>query len=670
MQTKKNHSLLLLLLIVAWTLIVLAGYYTYHKPLTVEALPAPLTALLDVLLAGLLLGLLGGLGRWLWKMVHLPRLDALAPLERATLQVTLGAGCTSLLWLALGVLNLYHTWLAWILLLVGWLLLRRDNLAWLAEYRGLRAAWANTRRLEKAVAGLMLAMVIYQLFYALSPAIKWDSLSYHLQLPRLYLAAGGMRFVLENPYWGHAQLTEMLYTFAMALHRTETASVLAWGLDVLLLLGVFGFTEARLARMKRNMQPGVAGWMATAALLAGFTFRHIFGWSYTDLFSALIGLAGLIALFEWLATTQSGWFMAACLLAGFATSTKWTAGILIVGIVLVSLFELSARRLKVQDWLLGGLLFALPILPWLIHNLLVTGNPVYPYLFSTPWISVDRLEEGNISTEPFVLWIRLLLPLSLTWTGVDSSATFSADLGPLLLLFGVFGFWRYWKEHSVRSMCLLLLPVALVISLVGSRYVHLNSPRLFFVLLAPLAAAAGWGWEWLQSQVVEGVRLRRILGVVAVLVIGLAWWADTRSLVANGPLSLVMGIDSRQTYLENNLGWYARAMQTLNDLPTGSQALMLWEARGLYAPLETQADPWIDRYRSDLIDVESPAALLDRWKASGITHLMVYDLGEELIRPADGVQPGIRWTSWLALKGLLPAPISIGNTYYLYTLSD
>jgi hypothetical protein len=285
-------------------------------------------------------------------------------------------------------------------------------------------------------------------------------------------------------------------------------------------------------------------------------------------------------------------------------------------------------------------------------------------------MSAERLAEGNVSDQPIIWWIRLLLPLSLTWTGVDSDPNFAADLGPLLLLFSVFGFWRYWQERSVRSLALMLLPVALVMSLVGAKYVHLGRPRLYYVLLPILAAAAGWGWEWLQSQVIEGVRLRRILGVVIALVLGLAWWSDTLVLVAKRPLALVLGIDSRQTYLENNLGWYAPAAQALYDLPAGSRALMLWEARGLYAPLETQADPWIDRYRGDLLEVDSAAALLERWQADGITHLMVYDLGLELIRPTDEGPPSKRWSTWLDLKDLLPPPTSIGDTYYIYRITE
>jgi hypothetical protein len=673
----------LLLIVVTWTLLILAGYYYYHKPLTVDTLAAPLTALMDVLLALLLLSLFGGLGRVLWGAVRLPQLNHLAPLERATLHGVLGAGAFSLIWLGLAALNVLSAWLAWGILLAGGLLLRRECFAWLAEYRSVGAIWRASRRLEKSLAILLMAMVFYQLFFALSPALKWDALSYHLQLPRLYLEAGGLRFVPENPYWGYAQLTEMLYTFAMALHRAETAAVLGWGLDLLLLLGVLGFTEARLASLRpaesnpetpHDAAPiGAAGWVAAAALMAGYTFRHIFGWSYTDLFSALIGLAAIIAMFEWLADRQTaadrlGWWLAACLFAGFATATKWTAGILVVGLVLVSLFELRAGRLKVQHWILGGLLVALPVLPWLARNGLATGNPLYPYLFATPWMSAERLAEGNISNEPIIWWIRLLLPLSLTWTGVDSDANFQADLGPLLLLFSVFGFWRYWKHHSVRSMALLLLPVGLVMGLVGITWVHLGRPRLYYVMLPVLAAAAGWGWAWLQSQVIDGVRLRRILGAVLVLVIGLSWWADTRELVAKGPVRQVFGIDSRQAYLENNLGWYARAMQTLYELPPDSHTLLLWEARGLYAPLNTQADPWIDRYRGDLLEVDSAAALLALWKDQGITHLMLYNLGLELIRPPDGAQPGPRWTTWLALQDLLPAPVSIGDTYFLYPI--
>jgi hypothetical protein len=553
-------------------------------------------------------------------------------------------------------------------LLLGLLFFRHECAAWLKEFGCLSAIWSRTRRLEKGLAVLMILMVGYQLIYALAPATKWDSLAYHLQLPQQFLEAGSLRFIPENPYWGQIYLAEMLFTFSTALHRVETAAALTWGLGVMFLVGTLGFTRARLAAMLPGSDGVSAGWAAVAALVAGFTLRAMLGWAYTDLISALAGLAALIALFEWLPGSNWRWFLGACLFAGLAASIKFTAGIIAGGIFLLALLRFSLHRIAFRHLLLGGVIFLVGIAPLLIKNTIATGNPLYPYFFETPWIGAARMAEGGHSTEPVILWMRALLPFSITWAGVESAPPFSTDIGPLLLIFSAPGFWWLRKEERVRAILWLLLPAALVLGVVGIWQVHLSQTRLMFVLLPGLAAAAGWGWERLQGLSIYGARLRRILGAVLVLVIGLAFWQDTREIVSRGAVRVVLGIDSRQTYLENNLGFYMRAMQALHDLPAGAKPLLLWEARGLYAPLAAVADPWIDRWRTDSDTLGSAQAILNNWKAQGITHLLVYDLGLDWIRPAAGAPPGPRWLNWKDMDALLLPSQSIGGGYYLYKL--
>src|SRR5512143_852197 len=102
MPSKKYQPILLLGLIVLWILFVLGGYYYYHKPINLEMIAPPVSALLDLVFVFSFAGLAGGLGRRLLKAEELP------PLERAALQFALGASAFSLLWFLLGIVGLYR----------------------------------------------------------------------------------------------------------------------------------------------------------------------------------------------------------------------------------------------------------------------------------------------------------------------------------------------------------------------------------------------------------------------------------------------------------------------------------------------------------------------------------------------------------------------------------
>jgi hypothetical protein len=512
-------------------------------------------------------------------------------------------------------------------------------------------------------------MLLYQLAIALAPAIKWDAMAYHLQLPRQYLAAGAFTFIAENPYWGHPQLVEMLYTFGMAFHRPQTAAALGWIFSVVFLLGLVGLVNAQLSRIRPAKEPTtIAGWMAAVAVTAGYTFRYLAGWAYTDLFSALAGLAALIVFFAWLDFRKPSWFLWASLFAGLALGTKWTSGVLVIGIFTAALLLRKQGNLSFKQWLLGGMIVFAAVAPWLIKNMLATGSPVYPYFFGTHYVSAARLADDPLIVLPTDWWRLILLPFSTTWTGVDSAPGFGADLGPLLLLFAAPGFWIYRREVKAQLMGLFLLPVGLAVLAAYLGSVHLMQTRLYFVLLACLAVPAGWGWEWLQHQVIQGVRLRRVVSAVVVLVIGLAFWQDSFFFAQITPMRVILGTQTTQDYLENTVGYHILAMQTLEALPASSRILMLWEPRGLYAPSNAQADLWIDRWRNDQRELHTAPAILESWRNQGFTHVLIYQPGAELIRPPAGSLETPTWTVLQDLLSELDPPQEIGDTYLLYSI--
>ncbi|MCJ7624989.1 MAG: hypothetical protein MUO76_15925, partial [Anaerolineaceae bacterium] len=165
-----------------------------------------------------------------------------------------------------------------------------------------------------------------------------------------------------------------------------------------------------------------------------------------------------------------------------------------------------------------------------------------------------------------------------------------------------------------------------------------------------------------------GVRLRRVVGGVLVLVMILVLVQDSVRQVQLSPAGVILGVQNQGAYLENSLGWYAPAMEALHELSEGSKVLMLWEGRGLYAPLTAQPDPWIDRWRVDFWKYRDPDAITDSWLAEGFTHVLVYQAGADFIRAEPGPLEIDGWITLDKLLSNLPAPISFGNTYFLYPL--
>ncbi|MEI8132594.1 MAG: glycosyltransferase family 39 protein [Leptolinea sp.] len=419
MRSISNKSLINLLLFLVWMLVILVGYYINHKPMEAGTLSAPVSALFDVLGAFLIMLIIGGIGR-----IALPA-PSLSPLERFGLQAALGVGIMSLFWLLLGELHLYYRWTPFLMLFL--LLVYKPSLAWIKELSTLGSVWKQSQLLEKWLGGFSVVLAANQLFLALCPPTRWDALAYHLQLPRLFLEQNSIQIIPSNPYWGQAQVGEMLFTWAVSLYRAETAAVLCWMVGMTFLVGVFGFTSRHTARMISSPagdpscpdHSPTAGWMAVAALLSGLTFRSMLSGSYTDIFAAFMGLAVLVALFAWLDSREGTWLVWVGVFIGLAMGVKLTAGILAPAIVVFTLVNRKNNGTPSKFFIWSILLAILFFLPWILKNWSGTGNPLYPYFFPTQWVSALRLSAA-IEMSSQTDWLeQLFLPITLTWRGVE-----------------------------------------------------------------------------------------------------------------------------------------------------------------------------------------------------------------------------------------------------------
>lgn len=649
-------SAALLLIALLWSSAVLIGYYYVHKPLSLQEASAFARVLIDLFAVAAFSGLAGGIGRRL-----LPGQE-FKPLERFAIQAALGWGVMGAFWLGLGVLRLFSSISAWLTLALGWGLLRRHCVRWFREAGYLLSLWKSTGRFGRSLAlgsGLLLAG---QLLFALAPPVKWDTLVYHFDLPMRYLQAGQFYFVQNNPFWGHPQLGEMLFTWAIALRGTETAAVLNWCITVLFLLGILGITRHRAGN--------TGAWLAVTALTVSLSFRGMASWGYVDGLAALYGLGTLLLLLTPWEESDRKRPLWLGILTGLAVGVKLTAGILLPIVILVLLVpKRKARNRSFASISLFLVSVLLITAPWLLKNLIATGSPLYPHFFPTAWVDQVRQDFYSGGGTPLT-WNTLWLPLALTWQGVEGAEGYAADLGPLLILFGLPGLLSRWKQQEGQIVGLWLLSGWLVIGL-GRLYAeYLGQTRLYFVLLPAAGVAAGWGWQALKDITAAGVRLRRVLGIMILLALLLSLGQDLTWLVRANPAGVALGTRSRDQYLDDNLGWYAPAMRAVHQLSPHARTVLLWEPRGLYAPSEAQPDAWIDRWYIDRRQFGSPERILQAWQERGVTHLLLFEAGADFERQRRIEYEAADWLALDDLRSRLTPVDDFGGVYSLYSLPE
>lgn len=322
----------------------------------------------------------------------------------------------------------------------------------LAGLRELRPGTRGEAPAPWLVIGGITVVALLGLGGVLTPEVRSDPLYYHLIIPQLWLNFGRIVDVPEN---GHSYFPygfEMVYTWALSWGSDSAAKAFHWGAG----LAAAGWC-ARIAR-QATAPPAI-----TAAIFYFLpTITYLSTTTYIDLATAMYALGCislLIARDE--EQTTAGVVLAAFLL-GSACATKYTAWPLLgLPLALAGAMALWRRPGVLVAAAVAG---AVPVLPWVIRNIVYTGNPVAP------------------------LMIRVFGPESAVETGLAGAFDSFAGTahGPAALLMAPFGYaWHLIGQKYVLSL-LGLLAVPLLLAL--PRPADAGVQRLRIRLMGMLAA--------------------------------------------------------------------------------------------------------------------------------------------------------------------------------------
>lgn len=665
MTSSRFRQMLTEIMLIGWPLIVFIGYVYIHKPFANEQLQGILLALWQILVMAAILSLAGGIGM-LTQLRDLP----VPALTRTMLTAAFGLGVISIAVLLIGTAIGINLFLA-ILFAVGMILLRKQIVLWWKDWLEITNRYRGAGKLGKIIFFLTIVILLCQLIIALAPPLQFDTLTYHLTIPKEYVQLQKLMYLPDNMEWGMARQAEILYTLAMFMGSgAETATVLCWAIGILTLIGLLDYAGAVFGTD--------AGWVAVASLICGMTLSSLLSSGYNDWTTMFYGLAMFICILQLSPETGFAPITFAGLFAGMAVATKYTAGVALASGALAILFfgRSASMRKTLSNLALFGGMALVASLPWGLRNFLATSNPFYPVLI--PGGAMDQIRLNFYQLEQTRQdWSRLLLlPWQITVWGIEGYVGYAASIGPLLLSLSPFAFinWQGYSQQQRRVVAggtIVVISTFLGWAIVSQFSGNLEQTRYYLPNFPAWALLCAAGYFATSSIKLNLIRAKVILGTFVLLALGLNTYSNLVTILATDPLQTILGIEPRQAYIEKNLSGYGPAMEMLNALPENAHVLMLWETRGFECVPKCDSDEIIDRWYHDWHTYQGSAAVINSWKSQGYTHVMLNRWGAGFIKKNDSSFPGgpDYWTGLEATLHLLKFEKSVANgAYELYSI--
>lgn len=617
---------------------------------------------LDLVLLAIILGIAYGFGR---RILALMRIRFTYPVEAAACSIGIGLAALAYGIFIVGILG----WLnrSSVIMLLGLMILLSTPLVHSAKrlpganiYAHIPERLLKARTNQNAIEGLTTAACILILLLAflcsLSPPTitEWDSLSYHLAIPKLYLKAGRIYFVRFTSHASFPFTTEMLYTAGLALSGHTLAKLfhLTFFLGCAMLLLCIGNSLAlHLWRQEHNddeckslPSPTRAGWASSWALFTIPIAVAEASTAYIDVALSFYTLLFTHAVLQWFSTFSFGWLALAGIACGICMGIKYSGVLTILLLLCAALLSRFMRRdIRHPSAILIHTIAAIAIAiivasPWYVKNIVLTGNPFFPFFYEVfggrGWnermaeqYRRHQLEFGTkrnplqFLIAPWNLTMRSDVPkglnlpgrepikyevepnptsgIGLTFLAIIPTLIFARPISPYAVLVLILcGIWFSAWFFSVQYLRYLLPCIIMLCGIVGYAYSH-----------------------WFErSYITRAVaQAAMLIAVLYSLLIAFSW--------ALPSIPAALGIVSEDEYLRQTLPSYSIARYINLRLPKDAKVITYGEPLCYYFERDYL---WGDPGHNLLIDYEMVArskepmkALFESYRKLGVTHVLL-----------------------------------------------
>jgi len=537
--------------------------------------------------------------------------------------------------------------------------------------RTLPAAWMRARdALAHADPSAKLALVVIAcaaitgLANAALPAVWWDPIAYHLPIAAAALDQGAFGFNPHMAQSGFPLLGEAAALPAYAVAGSAGAAMVTLGAGLCVALLVWALADG----LKPGSGPLAAMLAASSALWAWLSPSF-----YVDVPFAMFVVAAIVTALQLRVDpderrdADSSQALAigalAGALCGAAAAVKYSGLGATLVVVAVALWIAGPGRAKVLAGFAGG--FAFIAAGWYARSLILTGDPLYPFLstsaghqalvrdFALRYVEMTRHWCGGGTS--------LADLVSLPYRLIAQPQSFCGDPGLALRAGVIFALAAAFVVRPARVIATAAIALT-ALWFVSSQQWRFLLPALF--LYAAIVAAGTYALG----------RSVRMLGVVVLAALGAFvvatnWIPQTRSEASASlipALAYMSGRQSAQVYLNRRLETFGAAQWVAALGVSGNEVGALDDVRDYYFPPGTA---WLNPYYQQAVALDWSAPSSQRYRplvARGISYLVVNENPAYLHRTPTGVD----WTAFANDKRTVLRELYSANGVSVYALGS
>jgi hypothetical protein len=629
-----SHSVILFLIFALWLLAVLSPFLLkiprITSPVLNRVIPVfQLALVLFLLITAVAIGNL---------VIRWSRLVVANWLTQVCMCAGIGITVLVYVTLLLGALHLLWTW-SFLAILLGALLIVPLEIPELVE-QGIEEWKTHRPRLQPVdyvLLGLLTGALIPPFLSALVPPYSWDAQVYHLTIPKLYLEHHGICYVPFNVYSNMPLNIDMLFLLGMGVGDDIVAKLLHYALGLLVCVALYGFSRHYFVER--------VGILASVLFVTHPMVNYEFGVAFVDVGMAFFFILMVWSFIELLRSGQVQWAVIMGLFGGTLMGSKYTGALGVFSVLIVFLASLGVAGMRSgrqgeaglighatvqRKWLLVAIFLCVSValaLPWLVKNLIYTGNPVYPMLYGlldgrdwTPTMAQQLIDWQHNIGQGRTVTDCLLLPWRVFFESGPGYQHFAGKLSPLSLATLPLVIFLLGRNQLMRIL-LAIFVLFFILWALGVQQVRFLIPAL--PLLGIVAAA---GIEWLQDRGLHLPYGLLLTMVVIVSMMSVAWHRDGPSPAALGDhLRVIVGEQTRDGFLRPRVRSYGcfRRLDTIAS--PGDRILFLFENMGYYCNFPYFADGMFEA--SYFVDLaarsETPEAFANALRTLGVSYVLV-----------------------------------------------
>ncbi|NQU07665.1 MAG: glycosyltransferase family 39 protein, partial [Candidatus Abyssubacteria bacterium] len=512
--------------------------------------------------------------------------DTWGIVQELVLALGLGLGLLMYMTFLLGVVGGLYTAAIWGLLLFLLAVSRRDFLPLFRDLRVLlkpdkAQAQTYVKLIGACLAGVMLVLIA---IIALAPSITHDAMVYHLNVPRNYVIEHRIVPVPYDLFSNTFLNLEMLYMAALLIDDFILANLIHYILGVGVLVFLYAFA-------RRNF----GGATATVAVLLFFfnpLFLNQLPIAYVDIGMTFYFLLAIYCMWKWKTGGGERWFVLLCIFAGIFAGMKYTSiyGLISISLMIaVSEFSSGERRFgkTLKRLALFGGIVTIFVLPYLVKNYVITGNPVYPVaygVFGGKWLVPAQVERMLAYVDSHGMghdWRNMLaLPWNITIMGKAGFEKFDTTITPLWLIFLPALLLTRPNPPAVKWSVF----VCMIYFLCWASYTHIT--RYMMPIFPLLSLACAHAIVALKDKAaLHSQRLATTVKTGAILMCALAWFSFSYFYPSRVPSEfgeVVWGRQTREEFLAEKVPNYGTFKYINKNLPADARLVFFWDNRGFF----------------------------------------------------------------------------------------